>query len=234
MQKKSSLNHYISFIIPVLNEEKTIVSFLKGMQYYRQNGHEIILVDGGSDDNTVTLAQHYVDQSLVSKPGRAYQMNLGAKRAKNTVFVFLHSDTKLPEAADISILKSLSSQNNWGRFNVNLRDQNFIFRIIETMMNLRSKYTLIATGDQGIFITKEAFFSVNGFPEIPLMEDIAISKKLRQRYSCACLSDKVSTSSRRWQEHGIIKTILLMWMLRFLYFIGISPNKLVELYYGKK
>jgi len=223
----------ISIIIPVLNEESSIVFFLETLQYYRKNGHEIILVDGGSDDNTVNLAQIYVDQTLVSHAGRAKQMNLGARHAKNTILLFLHSDTFLPPSADIIIVNSLSGHECWGRFNIKLSGHSFIFRIIEYMINLRSKYTKVATGDQAIFINKNIFNKIKGYPNIKLMEDIALSKKLRKRYLCACLTEKVITSSRRWEKQGIYRTIILMWSLRFLYYIGVKPSFLYKLYYRK-
>jgi rSAM/selenodomain-associated transferase 2/rSAM/selenodomain-associated transferase 1 len=224
----------ISIIIPVLNEENSIVDFLKHLQCYRKNDHEIILVDGGSSDNTVNLSYKLVDQSLNSIAGRATQMNVGAAHATNTILLFLHSDTRLPHSADLAILNSLSNHVHWGRFNIQLSGLNFVFRIIETMMNFRSKLTSIATGDQAIFINKKTFNSIKAYPNINIMEDIAISKKLRKQYSCAYLTEKVITSSRRWEKYGIIRTVSLMWLLRLLYFSGVHPNYLVKLYYRKK
>jgi len=224
----------ISIIIPVLNEATSIVHFLKSLQQFRKRGHEIILVDGGSTDNTLELSKHYIDQSLSSVTGRAAQMNLGAQQAKNTILLFLHSDTFLPEFADSIIIKSITKKTPWGRFNVKLSGHQFIFRIIETMINFRSKYTNIATGDQAIFISKEIFNKINYFPDIALMEDIAISKKLKKHYACTCLTETVTTSSRRWEQHGITRTLFLMWMLRFLYFIKIKPKILCQYYYNKK
>ncbi len=226
--------HLISIIIPVLNEETSILIFLKKLQQFRDNGHEIILVDGGSTDNTVKLSENYVNQIIISKPCRSTQMNSGAKHAKNNILLFLHSDTFLPDLADTIISSSLSGSKVWGRFNIKLSGKSFIYRIIETMINFRSQYTSIATGDQAIFVTKKTFESINGYPDILLMEDIAISKILRQQNQCACLSDKVVTSSRRWEKHGIFRTILLMWLLRLLYFVGVHPDKLHKLYYAKR
>lgn len=225
---------HISIIIPVINEASSIVAFLKSLQHYRENGHEIILVDGGSSDNTVNLIDQYVDHSLVCTLGRATQMNLGARHAKNNCLLFLHSDTYLPDSADTLILNSLSNQNHWGRFNIKLTGQHFIFRIIESMINLRSKYTGVATGDQAIFINKNIFDKIKGYPDIKLMEDIALSKRLRKQYSCAYLTEKVTTSSRRWEKNGIFRTILLMWILRFLFFIGTKPDYLFKIYYEYK
>ncbi len=228
------MTHFISIIVPVVNEQSCIVAFLEALQCYRKNGHEVILVDGSSSDDTIKLAANLVDMSLLSAPGRARQMNLGAKYAKNSVLLFLHSDTYLPKSTDSIILNALSSQNSWGRFNVKLDGKQKIFRIIERLINLRSKLTNIATGDQAIFINKEIFDKVNGYPEILLMEDIALSKILRQQYTCCCLANEVTTSSRRWEKNGVLRTIVLMWKLRLLYFIGTKPDILYKLYYEKK
>jgi len=234
IQNKSKNTKCISIIIPVLNEESLIIPFLQSLQIYRTNGHEIILVDGGSNDDTVNISLNYIDLSLTSIRGRAAQMNLGAQHAKNDVLLFLHADTFLPNFADEIILNSLSNKNRWGRFNIKLSGHKFIFRIIEFMINLRSKYTKIATGDQAIFINKQVFNTIKGYPDILLMEDISLSRKLRKQYSCACLSEEVTVSSRRWENKGIYKTIYLMWSLRLLYLIGIKPIILNKLYYGKK
>jgi len=227
-------NQYISIIVPVLNEESHIRDFLNTLQCYRKSGHEIIIVDGGSIDNTYNFCKQHVDQLLISNAGRAIQMNLGAKHAKNNILLFLHSDTILPDNADALIIKSLTNIYHWGRFDIKLSGKQFIFQIIEKMINIRSRYTKIATGDQAIFIYKAIFNDINGYPEIELMEDIAISKLLRKRYPCKCVTEKVITSSRRWENNGIIKTIFLMWTLRLLFFIGAKPSQLFRFYYENK
>ncbi|VAW93181.1 Glycosyl transferase, family 2 [hydrothermal vent metagenome] len=224
----------ISIIIPVINEATSIINFLKPLQYYRNKGHELILVDGGSHDDTLKLSQNYVDQTFSSKLGRAAQMNFGAKHANNTILLFLHSDTYLPNSADTIIINALTKNKIWGRFNVELSNNRFIFRTIAWLMNLRSKITKLATGDQAIFINKKIFNNIKGYPDIPLMEDIALCKNLRKKYSCVCLSNKIITSSRRWEKNGIYHTIILMWRIRALYYFGVSPKRLAELYYGKK
>ncbi len=224
----------ISIIIPVINEAPSIVTFLKSLQQYRNKGHEVILIDGGSHDKTLQLSHNYVDQTITSMPGRAAQMNLGAQHAKNTILLFLHSDTYLPKSADTIIIHALTTDYMWGRFNVKLSSTRFIFRIIATLINLRSNITKVATGDQAIFLYKNIFNRINGYPDIVLMEDIALSKKLRKKYSCACLTDKVITSSRRWEKNGIYRTIILMWYIRALYYFGVCPKQLSKLYYGKK
>ncbi len=224
----------ISIIIPVINEAAAIIAFLKPLQQYRSKGHEIILVDGGSQDQTLRLAHDYVDQTFTSAPGRAAQMNFGAQYAKNTILLFLHSDTYLPESADTIVLQALTANRVWGRFNVKLSSNRFIFQIIAIFINSRSKITKIATGDQAIFLYKNIFKNIKGYPNILLMEDIALSKKLRKKYSCACLTDKVITSSRRWEKNGVFHTIILMWYIRALYYFGVNPKQLSKLYNGKK
>ena len=223
----------LSIIVPVFNEAKTIIASLDALQQFRKAGHEIILVDGGSTDNTVALSQNFVDKVIKSDKGRAKQMNAGAREAQGDIFLFLHADTVLPKNIESLIVESLSySKYVWGRFNVRLSGKNLAFRIIETFMNKRSCLTGIATGDQAIFIQKNMFREVNGFPDIPLMEDIEISKKLKHYSKAVCIKEKVITSSRRWEEHGILRTVLLMWSIRLGWFLGISAERLNKIYYS--
>jgi len=219
----------ISIVIPVLNEEKKLPDLLSHLQQFRKQGHELIVVDGGSHDNSLMLAQEYADSVIVSIAGRAVQMNSGASVAKGDVFLFLHSDTVLPDNA-LELISNHFKKPFWGRFDVRLSSDKFIFRIIERFINLRSRLTSINTGDQAIFIDSQLFHSMGGFPEIALMEDIAISKKLKNIVSPICLKQKVITSSRRWESRGIVATVLLMWKLRLYYFFGVSPDKLNRLY----
>lgn len=222
----------LSFIIPVLNEAKNISKILLPLSIYRQKGHEVIIVDGGSHDNTVELAQQQSDRVIQSQKGRAKQMNTGASEASGDVLVFLHADTWLPEHAALIIENNLKkTARSWGRFDVRLSGSKFIFRLIGEIMNYRSRYTGIATGDQCIFVRRAVFDKINGFPELALMEDIAISKQLKHISKPVCLQEKVVTSSRRWEEQGIARTILLMWYLRARYFFGGSPEKLEKIYY---
>jgi rSAM/selenodomain-associated transferase 2 len=220
----------LSIIIPVLNEEKNLANTLNRLQSFRHSGHEIIVVDGGSVDNSLMLAHEGADTVLVSKTGRALQMNSGASAASGDVLLFLHADTVLPENAAQMILSINHGINFWGRFDVRLSSNKMIFRLIEWLMNLRSRLTAIATGDQAIFVERVLFEKVGGFPEIVLMEDIAFSKQLKKLSRPACLKQKVITSSRRWENKGIVATVLLMWKLRLYYFLGVSPNKLSQLY----
>ena len=219
----------LSIILPVLNEEASLPDVLARLQYLRQQGHEIIVVDGGSHDNSLMLAQQAADKVIVSQPGRAIQMNSGAELATGDILLFLHADTILPEEVE-RILSEIEGDTFWGRFDVRLSGRRFIFRIIEAMMNFRSRITSVATGDQAIFITTGLFEKVGGYPEIALMEDIAISKQLSGVARPLCITNRVVTSSRRWEDRGIIRTILLMWKLRLYYFFGMSPQKISRMY----
>ncbi len=220
----------LSIIIPVLNESGTIKETLQSLEYLREKGHEVIVVDGGSHDNTMHLASDLADRITQSPSGRGRQMNLGTASASGDTYLFLHADTRLPPDVD-KILASISElEEFWGRFDVCLSGKNWKFRIIEWLINLRSRFSHIATGDQAIFITKSLFQKVNGYPEIPLMEDIAISKRLKKISSPYCLRQKVVTSSRRWEERGIIRTVFKMWRLRLLYTFGVDPERLAREY----
>jgi len=220
---------FISIIIPVLNEEGSIKNLLQQLQVYRQHGHEVIVVDGGSIDKTISISELLSDKVITSKSGRAMQMNNGASEAKHDVFWFLHADTLIPGNAIDNIQQALTSQE-WGRFNVKLSGKNILFRLIEKMINLRSCLSGVATGDQGIFVKRKIFESVNGYLNIPLMEDVALSKKLKNISAPVCLKSSLITSSRRWERNGILSTVLLMWRLRFLYWLGVSPDKLATQY----
>ncbi len=221
----------VSIVIPVLNEATNIVASLDVLQVYRTQGHEIIVVDGGSRDDSVALAEPLADRVLTSEPGRARQMNAGASVARGDALLFLHADTQLPHGACDVIHACLQAGAQWGRFDVRLSGAAAGLRIIEFMMNLRSRLTKIATGDQAMFVEKSLFLHVGGFDDIPLMEDIALSRRLKKQGTCACLRQCVTTSSRRWEEQGIVKTVRLMWRLRFSYWLGADPARLVRQYY---
>lgn len=223
---------YLSIIIPVFNESLTIKSTLINLIPLIKEGHELIIIDGGSDDDTVDICNHYTTNVFVSNKGRAAQMNCGAAKASNDMLVFLHADTILPENSAYLITNSFCTSNKeWGHFKARLNGDKFILRIIEFFMNSRSCITGIVTGDQAIFIRKTLFDRINGFKNIPLMEDIEISKSLKKYSKPICIKSSVITSSRRWETNGYLKTIVLMWKLRLLYFFGVPANKLVKLYY---
>ncbi|MBL1140449.1 MAG: glycosyltransferase family 2 protein [Proteobacteria bacterium] len=220
----------LSIIVPVLNEQDTIKACLSRLQYLRKAGHEIIVVDGGSQDNTLSIASSLSDFLIKSKKSRSIQMNAGANKASGDFLIFLHVDTILPARIHDLISQIYDRNIKWGRFDLTLSGQHFFFRVIEKCINIRSRLTGIATGDQVIFVEKEVFNEINGFPEIALMEDIAISKSLLKYSKPACLKEKVVSSSRRWEKNGILKTILKMWVLRLLYFFHYDTNRLEKIY----
>jgi rSAM/selenodomain-associated transferase 2 len=218
-----------SVIIPTLNEEKTIQFCLLALQPLR-NDCEIIIADGDSVDNTKILALPLVDKVMASAKGRAKQMNNGASYATGDILIFLHADTRLPENALPLIQQKISSTSQWGRFDIQLSGNSFMLKVIAQMMNWRSRLTGIATGDQVIFVMREAFEKAGQYPESNLMEDIALCKALKKISPPICLKDKVISSGRRWEHNGIYRTILLMWSLRLRYFFGTDPQTLAFLY----
>lgn len=225
----------ISIIIPVLNEASRVGGLLDSLNALRDNGHEVIIVDGGSQDGTLNKVNQKADQVLVSVAERATQMNAGAQVAQGEVLLFLHADTSLPDGADQLVKKALAESNrSWGRFDVKLSGHMWLLRLIERMMNWRSCLTGMVTGDQAMFVTRDLFKQINGFPDIPLMEDIAISRRLKRYSRPVCLHVPVVTSSQRWEQKGILRTVLMMWSLRLAYFLGVSPRRLVDIYYPSR
>ena len=218
-----------SIIIPTLNEEKTILHCLLDLQPLR-NRSEIIVVDGESADNTRTLAAPLAHKVTISEKGRAKQMNIGAWQATGDILIFLHADTRLPENALQLIQQKINSTRQWGRFDIQLSGNHFVLKVIACMMNWRSRLTGIATGDQVIFVTHRAFEKAGLYPEISLMEDIALCKALKKISPPICLKAKVISSGRRWERNGIYKTIFLMWSIRLRYFFGADPQTLDFLY----
>lgn len=221
----------ISIIIPALNEAGTLGPTLQALQPLQRHGHEVIVVDGGSHDNTVSESRPYADRVLHSPPGRAQQMQTGALAARGRVLWFLHADTRVPANALAGIADALQAgRHAWGRFDIRFADTSPLLRLVAGLANLRSRLSGIATGDQGIFVTRELFEQVHGFPPIPLMEDIALSRMLKAHSRPACLRQQLTTSARRWRQHGVIRTIVLMWSLRLGYFLGMSPDTLARYY----
>jgi len=216
----------LSVVIPALNEAAQIGACLQALAPLRSRGHEVIVADGGSDDGTLALARALCDRVVAAPRGRASQMNAGARAASGDVLLFLHADTKLPRGADELIVSSLQA-HSWGRFDVEIDSGHSLLKVVACAMNLRSRLTGIATGDQAIFVRRDAF---GGFPEIALMEDIAFSKAMKRRGPPACLCARVATSGRRWERRGVLRTIVLMWRLRLMYFFGAHPEDLARLY----
>lgn len=222
---------HVSFIVPVLNEAASIVVALGDLQGWREIGHEVIVVDGGSTDDTVALAMPFCDQVIQSPKGRASQMNAGAAVAGGEVLVFLHADTRLPLDALEHLQRFVDSPATWGRFNVRLSGDKWIYRVIGDLMNLRSRLTGMCTGDQAMFVRRAMFQEVGGFEPLPLMEDIALSHRLLALSRPYCVASQVVTDSRRWEKHGPWKTILMMWRLRWRYWRGEDPASLAKVYY---
>lgn len=220
----------LSIIVPCLDEAAGIAAALNALAGLRQRGHEVIVV-GAGDDATAELALPLADRVLRAPRGRAVQMNRGAAVAGGDVLLFLHADTRLPPSAEQLIADGLAGTGPaWGRFDVRLSGRHPLLRVVATAMNWRSRLTGIATGDQAIFVTRDRFRAVGGYPEIPLMEDIALSKALRHQGPPLCLRARVTTSSRRWERRGIVRTVVLMWWLRLRYFCGADPAELARRY----
>lgn len=222
----------ISIIIPVVNEAQIVGNLLKDLIDIGIDGHELIVVDGGSSDSTVEMASRYTDKVIGAPKGRAVQMNAGAAIATRDILWFLHADTRVPANLSDIFLGISDAGRQWGRFDIRLSGKHWLLRIVERMMNLRSRLTGIATGDQGIFVARSLFKAVGGYPDIPLMEDIALSKALKRCSRPVCIKNpRLITSSRRWKEHGIVRTVLLMWRLRLAYALGADPGRLARRYY---
>ncbi len=220
----------LSIIMPVLDEAPAIEAALEALSPYRGRGVEVVVVDGESRDGTRALAHPLVDRVLSAPRGRAAQMNAGAAVARGEILLFLHADTRLPDDADVLVRDGLArSGRAWGRFDVRF-DRGGLLSLIAFMMNLRSRWTGIATGDQGLFVTRAAFDAVDGFPSIALMEDIALSTNLKRISRPFCIRARATTSARRWRQHGTLRTTFLMQRLRLAYFFGADPAQLARHY----
>ncbi len=221
----------LSVIVAARNEGAVIARLLQQLQPLRLAGHEILLVDGGSRDDTCEQAQGLVDRLLHSRPGRSRQMNIAAEQARGEWFWFVHADSVVEEVLlQEGVSAMLESEAAWGRFDVRLDAQDWRFRVIETLMNTRSRLTGIATGDQGIFVRRSVFVACGGYPQLPLMEDVALSRLLKSRARPLCLNTPLVTSARRWQQRGIVRTVLLMWWLRLAFYLGVPADRLARHY----
>jgi len=223
----------LSVIIPVLNEAKNLESILSRLRAICPAA-EVIVVDGGSEDGTTTVVRQFPWVTYLSgRRGRASQMNAGAAVANGEVLLFLHADTLLPSGTNAAIVEAFNDPGFIaGRFDVSFDNPRPVFKVIAFFINLRSRLTKICTGDQALFVRRKTFDELGGYPDIPLMEDVELAKRLKRLGKVACLHSKVTTSARKWEREGIFRIILLMWTLRFLYFIGVNPYRLHRWYYG--
>ncbi|MBU1283807.1 MAG: TIGR04283 family arsenosugar biosynthesis glycosyltransferase [Gammaproteobacteria bacterium] len=220
----------LSVVIPVRNEAQALPALLDDLAELRTGGAELILVDGGSSDGTCELALGRVDQLLRTASGRALQMNAGAAVARGEYLWFVHADTRVSVESLKSLRETLSERPLWGRFDVRLSGSGLALRLIGAMISLRSRLTGIASGDQGIFVARRHFEALGGYAPIPLMEDLQLCRRLRALTRPRCLRPPLATSSRRWEQHGIWRTVVLMWCLRLAYYCGASPEKLARQY----
>src|SRR5581483_3340973 len=221
----------ISIIVPTLTEAPSIAQTLTKVRARQEGECELIVADGGSSDGTPECARPLADLVVTALRGRARQMNAGARHAHGEALLFLHADTVLPPGFPRVLTQAFSNtQVVGGRFDVRLDAEGWPFRMVETMVNLRSRVTRISTGDQAIFVRRQVFEAIGGYPDLALMEDIEFSRKLKRAGRVACLRERVVTSARRWQQGGVFYTIARMWMLRFCYFCGVPPERLREFY----
>jgi rSAM/selenodomain-associated transferase 2 len=221
----------LSVIVPLLNESSELPGLLDRLFPLVRNGSEVIVADGGSDDGCADIAERAGLIVVRAARGRARQMNAGAALATGDVLLFLHADTRLPDAVETTLAKALAdSRRVWGRFDVRISGRSPMLRVVSRLMNLRSRLTGIATGDQAMFVTRSAFDAVGGFPDQPLMEDIELSKRLLGLSRPVCIARCVTTSGRRWETRGVWRTILLMWRLRWDYWRGVPAQQLAEAY----
>jgi len=220
----------LAIVVPMLDEAQGIVATLRALAPLRARGVEVIVADGGSRDGSPALAAPWADRVVDAPRGRARQMNAGAAIARAGVLLFLHADTRLPDGAEALVRDAIAAGACWGRFDVRIAGRPRMLRVVAAAMNLRSRASGIATGDQAIFVRADAFARVGGFPDQPLMEDVELSRRLKRIGRPACLRARVVTSGRRWETRGVWRTIALMWRLRWRYWRGESPQSLARAY----
>lgn len=220
----------LAIVVPVLNEAFSLAARLQALAPLRARGAELIVVDGGSTDATLTIARALADRVLQAPRGRASQLNAGAAATRADVLLFLHADTQLPEGADHLIIQALKEGRCWGRFNVRIEGRHPLLPVVAWFMNHRSRLTAIATGDQAVFVQRRLFESLGGFAVMPLMEDVDLSLRLKAIEAPACLRERVTTSGRRWDQQGFWRTVLLMWRLRAAHALGTDAYTLALRY----
>ena len=220
----------LSIIVPVLDEAEAIAATLDALAAPRAAGHEVIVVDGGSSDETPALSRDRADRVIAGRRGRARQMNAGAAEAHGDVLLFLHADTRLPPFGAERIAEAVANGAAWGRFDVRIAGGSPMLAVVATLMNARSRVSGIATGDQAMFVCRDLFERVGGFPDQALMEDVELSRRLRRLTRPACLRARVVTSGRRWERRGVWRTIVLMWRLRWRYWRGAAADDLARAY----
>ena len=219
----------ISVIVPVLNEEKTIATTLEALVTLAP--YEIIIVDCGSADRTRELAGQFQVKAISSDHGRGRQMNRGASEASGDVLLFLHADTRLPASALNDIKAALGEPRYLGgRFDVELAGAHWLLPLVGRLISYRSRISKVATGDQALFVRRQVFERIRGFPDMPLLEDVAFCRTLHRLGEVACLRSRVVTSARRWEVDGVWRTIFRMWIIKLLYLVGVSPARLKQFY----
>ena len=220
----------LSIIVPTLDEAGLIAATLAALAPLRVLGHEVLVVDGGSRDGTLALCRGRADAAFIAPRGRARQMNAGAARARGDVLLFLHADTLLPVHADALVAEALQGDASWGRFDVRIAGRSPMFPVIAALMNRRSCWTGIATGDQAMFVRRDVFERLGGFADLALMEDVDLSRRLCAQGAPACLRERAVTSGRRWEARGVWRTIGLMWWLRWCHWRGVPADELAKAY----
>jgi len=224
----------LSIVVPALNEADVIADTLGDLRLAMPAAAELIVADGGSTDGTPDVARGLADRLVTAPAGRAAQQNAGAGVARGEVLWFVHADTRVPAEAFVQLQRALAAGAVWGRFDARLDGRHPGLPMVAWLMNHRSCLTGIATGDQGLFVTREAFRRVGGFPSIPLMEDVEISRRLKRVGRCQCLPGPLLTSARRWDRDGLMRTVMLMWRLRLAFFFGADPAELHRRYSGRR
>ncbi len=219
----------LSIIIPALNESESLCTLLPEL-FSQRECVEVIVADGGSVDQTAAVVTASGARLITTERGRARQMNAGAAAANGEILLFLHADSQLPANGIQLVEEAIACGSVWGRFDLRLTGRHWLLRVVERMINWRSCLSGIATGDQAIFLRRETFDTLGGYAEIPLMEDVELSKRLKRLGAPCCIRQPLTTSSRRWEHYGIVRTILLMWQMRLAYFLGASPQSLAQRY----